>query len=127
MSSTMLIRFCAYTLLFAMTLQSLYRSIMTVEYHINLTEYIAQCLNTDRPELLCNGRCILMDKIHQAEDEQGKNNTFQSDYSSWYLHKEVPSFLMENLRASTINKPIIHSQVDYLFNFHTRIFRPPIA
>ena len=28
--------------------------------------------NTDRPELLCNGRCILMDKIHQAEDEQGE-------------------------------------------------------
>ena len=51
-----------------------------------------------------------------------KNNTFQSDYSSWYLHKEVPSFLMENLRASTINKPIIHSQVDYLFNFHTHFF-----
>lgn len=123
----MLIRFGAYILLFALTLQSLYRSIMTVEYHVNLTEYIAQCLNKDRPELHCNGQCILMSKIHEGETDNGKTNIFHYDYSALYLHTEVSSLQLDMVKLRANERPVIIPQADYLYNYHARIFRPPIA
>jgi hypothetical protein len=34
-----------------------------VEYYIKMEVYIEQCTNKKRPELHCNGQCILMQKI----------------------------------------------------------------
>src|SRR3546814_3580685 len=81
-----LIRFCAYILFAALTLQSFYRSIMTVEYQIHLPAYIAKCINKDQPQLHCNGQCALMKKIEDKEDKEAKKNLVVYEYSSLYVH-----------------------------------------
>jgi hypothetical protein len=45
-----------------------------IEYVIN-QDYIAEflCINTDKPELDCNGKCYLMQMLQQQEDEKKQN------------------------------------------------------
>lgn len=33
------------------------------EYYVKMDVYLEQCINKDRPELHCNGQCILMQKL----------------------------------------------------------------
>lgn len=37
-----------------------------LDYFIQLEEYQAKCVNKARPELACNGQCILMQKLKAA-------------------------------------------------------------
>ena len=45
-----------------------------IEFIIN-QDYIAEflCINTDKPELECNGKCYLMQMLQEQEDEKKQN------------------------------------------------------
>jgi len=122
-----LIRFCAYVLFFALTLQSFYRSIMTLEYQIHLPDYLAKCINKDRPQLLCNGQCVLMQKIREKEKDETKKNLVVYEYNSLYVHNGrtvlTPHQPKEEINQSHFSPYLI----DYRFNYNTPVFRPPIS
>jgi|SRR5690606_5977003 len=39
-----------------------------IEYYFQLDAYLAACANRDRPELHCNGQCVLMQKLKASQD-----------------------------------------------------------
>ena len=41
-----------------------------VEYYVKWDQYQANCINKAKPELQCNGQCILMQKIKASTGEQ---------------------------------------------------------
>ena len=45
-----------------------------IEFVIN-QDYIVEflCINTDKPELQCNGKCYLMQMLQEQEDEKKQN------------------------------------------------------
>ncbi|MCU0386723.1 MAG: hypothetical protein MUE38_11890 [Flavihumibacter sp.] len=43
---------------------------MVVNYYTNKQEFLANCENKSRPELACEGKCILMKKIKAAEQKE---------------------------------------------------------
>ncbi|MGO1787110.1 MAG: hypothetical protein ACTHZ7_08545 [Sphingobacterium sp.] len=120
-------RFFTYILLISLTLQSFYRSIAAMEYQIHLPEYIARCINKDKPELHCNGQCILMEKIREKEKEESKQNLLVYEYSSLYVHKEYAIFTMLQPAEDAQEEPTMSYRVDYHFDYNTPIFRPPIS
>src|SRR6186713_147970 len=66
MKSTLAISFL---LLYGLTL---IRPILPlVDYYIRLERYKKECINKARPELLCNGQCILMQRL-KAANVQGR-------------------------------------------------------
>lgn len=40
-----------------------------IEYAFKLDVYLAQCVNKGRPEMQCNGQCVLMRKLRAADVE----------------------------------------------------------
>src|SRR5690606_6824622 len=119
-------RFCTYILLVALTLQSSYRSIMAVEYQIHLPEYLAKCINKDRPQLHCNGQCVLMKKIEEKEKEETKKNIVVYEYSSLYVHKENTIYTLYQPNEEAHQSHFSPYLIDYTFNYNTPIFHPPI-
>ncbi len=122
-----MIRFCAYILLAALTLQSFYRSIIAVEYQIHLPEYLARCINKGQPELQCNGQCVLMKKIEEKEKEDTKKMLVVYEYSSFYVLSGHTFFTMHPPKAAINLSHFSPYLIDYAFNYHTPIFHPPIA
>jgi len=98
-----------------------------VEYAINY-DYVSKvlCINKDKPELHCNGKCQLMKKL-----EQQKKEDFQS---LRILIEEYPIGFVELLEIST--NPLLklkqkRSNYNYLSNYSylylKSVFHPPIA
>lgn len=119
--------FSTYILLLALTLQSFYCSIMTVEYQLHLPDYIAQCINKDRPQLHCNGQCLLMKKIKEKEKKESKKDALAYKYSTPYLHKECTIVNLYEVEEESFQRSLFSYQNEYRFIYHNSIFRPPVS
>ena len=53
-----------------MLIKSLLMPIVYIDFKLN-QEYIATvlCINRDKPEMQCNGHCVLMQKMNEAQDQ----------------------------------------------------------
>jgi len=100
---------------------------MAVDYQIHLPDYIAKCINKDKPQLHCDGQCVLMKKIREKEEEETKKNLVAYEYSTHYVHKERIIFTVHKTNDEVGDKTFPPYLVDYKFTYHTPIFRPPIA
>lgn len=60
-------------LLIAFVLQSFSQVLIMGDYLINIQDYIASCVNKDKPEMHCNGQCQMAEKM-QEENNNDKNN-----------------------------------------------------
>ncbi|MFD2597638.1 hypothetical protein ACFSQ3_01635 [Sphingobacterium corticis] len=120
-------RFLTYMLLIALTLQSFYRVVMTLDYQIHLPDYLAKCINRDKPELHCNGQCILMQKIRDKERQESESKLATYEFSLVYIHQE--SLSLETIKPIEEVAPI--SGAGYFVrkpsNHLSDIFRPPMA
>lgn len=117
--------FCTYILLIALTLQSFNRSIMFMEYQIHLPNYLSQCINKDKPQLQCNGKCVLMQKIKEKEQKETKKNLVAYEYSPLYLHNEYIVFTMDKPNEVIQEEHFLHYLINYTFKYNNSIFRPP--
>lgn len=67
----MVFRFLITSLLIAsLFVQSFQVPMMVVNYYTNKNEFLANCENKSRPELACEGKCVLMKKIKAAEQKE---------------------------------------------------------
>lgn len=119
--------FCTYLLFIALLMQSFYRGMLTLDYELNLPEYLAKCINKDRPELNCNGQCVLMQRIKSKEKEETKKNMVIYEYSSHYIHKEYSSLPTFQIFEEIIEKPFSAYRIAYSYHYQGSIFRPPLS
>ncbi len=104
-------------------------SVITV-YELN-KEYIAQnlCVNKDKPELQCNGKCYLkkqLDKTDQNSKTDNKSNSLKADITDIVLCNK--NILLSSLHLSEPTQThSIYSkkfiETDHIYSF----FRPPEA
>jgi hypothetical protein len=47
---------------------------LELDYKLNFSAYLEQCLNKDKPELKCNGQCKLARKINDAGERDRKSD-----------------------------------------------------
>lgn len=100
---------------------------MVADYQIHLPEYLEQCINKDKPQLHCNGQCVLMKKIKEKEQEDAAKNMVVYAYSALYVHKDytvLPTYHPEIIVDTTPFSPYL---LDYRFTYDNTVFRPPIA
>ena len=92
-------------------------------------DYIAEnlCENKDQPELECNGKCILMQKLKMAEEPQPNSQPIpeilQFELSGYVTQSESesPSFLLVSDRLLYFNT----SQNLPTTGYYGDIFHPP--
>lgn len=100
---------------------------MTMEYQIHLPDYLAKCINKDKPQLQCNGQCVLMKKIREKEKEEAKKNLVVYEYNNLYVHKEctkIPTQVQADETEKAYFTPYL---TNYAFTYITPIFHPPVA
>ena len=95
-----------------------------VEYVINY-DYISKvlCINKDKPELRCNGKCQLMKKLQQQEED---------DFNSLQVNmKEYPVGFVnilnfnQNKIIPTDKLKIFSSKNNYFYVYNSEVFHPP--
>ena len=93
-------------------------------YELN-KDFIAKelCINRDKPQLNCNGKCFLTKKIAEAEKKQESNERkTQKDLSQ-------QTMLISSFKVAFFNHSIKKSfpiyRKDYSITFYTAIFHPP--
>ena len=95
-----------------------------VEYAINY-DYISKvlCINKDKPELACNGKCQLMKKLEKQQDD---------DYKSLRISMEeypigfVTILNIETQKSfSSISEKHFNYNRNYFYLSSDKIFHPP--
>lgn len=102
------------------------RPVMPLANYLINQDYIAEflCINKDKPELECNGKCYLEKQLKEASEEKEKN---------------LPAIAMEEYPIGIIDfiiflseKPIIETSTcdvqyynNYKFSYLNQIFHPP--
>ena len=124
----MLIRFTAYFLFVAMISSNCSRIFVYAGFQVN-QKYVAEtlCINKSRPWLHCNGKCYFMKKIHQAEENDKKQQAKDN------LNRLEISFFQEPFRLSFIEPTTLQAAKSsfpaYTYQYSSRyietIFRPP--
>jgi len=56
--------------LFVFYTVALVRPVYPLEYMVRLEEYKARCINKAKPEMHCNGKCVLMQKLRALNREE---------------------------------------------------------
>jgi len=94
-----------------------------VEYAINY-DYISKvlCINKDKPELQCNGKCQLMQKLEKQQDDDFKSlRIVQEDYPIGF----VELLKITSRKVISVKKEVFSSVNNYLYLFITSVFHPP--
>lgn len=85
------------------------------------------CINKAKPWMRCNGRCYLMNKVKQVEENEKKQASKDFRLAMqmvWYIH---PSNLQEGVSIRNAGSPDF--QILYKYNYYNQynssIFRPP--
>ncbi|WP_134088025.1 hypothetical protein [Olivibacter sp. XZL3] len=68
-----------------------------------------------------------MKKIREKEKEETKKNLVVYEYSSLYVHNGRTVYTMQQPKEETCQNHFSPYLIDYRFNYHTSIFRPPIS
>lgn len=121
-------KIAAVILLLAFAGQSFNQGFYYLSYVVNKAEYVKRCENKFRPQLNCNGQCLLMKKIKEQEKrEQGQSPEMKlaakvevlSSKSSFLLYATLPAVINKS------NFTIVNtgSPIDQPSSF----FHPPSA
>lgn len=95
-----------------------------VEYAINY-DYISKvlCINKDKPELNCNGKCHLMQELEkQKEDDFNSLRISMKEYPIGFI--ELLSIPKTNVIHFKKEKPSFYQQA-YSFLADVSVFHPP--
>lgn len=94
-----------------------------VEYAINY-DYISKvlCINKDKPELKCNGKCQLMQKLEKQQDDDFKSlRIVQEDYPIGFIEL----LKITSKKIVGVKKGVFSSTNNYSYLFVKQVFHPP--
>ena len=108
-----------------MFLQSFSRFVIEADYFINIAYIVKNmCVNTEKPQMHCNGKCYLSKKMkEQAKQEQqvplAKKVKFDTDL---FYTSVIPRLDVTPRYVRIEYKRVSHTK---LSTFPTFVFRPP--
>ena len=125
----MLRRLITYFLLFSILSVSLAPAFIVAGFELN-RDYIGTtlCINRDKPQLHCNGKCYLMKKLKAAEENERKENTrLKMENFSGYF--DINTFTTLKTRFFMVSdfKPVIRYTSFYISRVSGSIFKPPMS
>lgn len=124
----MLKRLLAIGLIVAMISVNFSRFVAYASFQVN-KDYIAKvlCENKSRPEMHCNGKCYLMKKLKQAEENEKKqsvkDNFGQLDTS--FFQQSSEHTLVQLILISVVQNNFPIYSYKYCNHYIKVIFRPP--
>ena len=95
-----------------------------LEYATN-KEYIAKvlCINQDKKELNCEGKCFLAERIKTGQEQKDKDTSLNNEEVKLYCFQAEPQLPLNSFKPNSIfpqNNKTIHFQT-----YYSGIFHPP--
>ncbi|MDM1044767.1 hypothetical protein HX004_06790 [Myroides sp. 1354] len=106
-----------------------FKPVLPVVEYVVLYDYIKNelCVNKDKPELECNGKCHLKKEMAHASDnkaEKSKVNFASAEVQIMYYQAlDTESALVFNPYRITNDRAVTSL---YTFSFSNLLFRPPV-
>ena len=105
------------------------KPIIPVLEYVAFYDYIKTelCVNRDKPELACNGKCYLMRQLSKASDDEKEKKHFSTETSLVFFQKIEDDFGIQSFTYTL--KPKINSEYSDIYSYLEKdsIFRPPIV
>ncbi|MEM6813016.1 MAG: hypothetical protein AAF600_01325 [Bacteroidota bacterium] len=114
------------TLIITLHAQPVANGVVVLDFLLN-QEYIKEflCINKERPEVACNGKCYLMQQLKETQKKKEKDIPVL-----WSSRLEfiLMSFEEEQIEAQKIirKETFFWNDISYPFLFEKDIFHPPI-
>ncbi|WP_044202188.1 hypothetical protein [Echinicola pacifica] len=107
-------------------LNSMVFSVIKMDYAMN-KQYIIDnfCVNQDKPEMHCDGKCFLMEKLNEAkqqQEDQPGSIDFSRDFGLFILQENTIGFISNHLITYIHQSPYAPS---ILNKASMDIFHPP--
>ena len=115
----------AILLLFAFAVQSFNGVIIIINYYANTASYSKDCVNRFRPQLKCEGKCVMMKKMIEAEkkDRQAPQPALEMK-NDVYTSNTITNFSIDFVIADRHNHYTMYSAKSSP-GFLQSIFHPP--
>ena len=117
--------FSVILILAAFALQSFNRAFIVVDYFANTTSFLKKCENKARPQMHCNGKCVMLKKLKEAEkqEQQAPERKWQFQTELFSQQSFLSSAESDLISVSNFIYPRIRSFVTDGFN--RAVFHPP--
>ena len=99
-----------------------------MEYVVNY-DYISTvlCINQDKPELECNGKCALMKSIEKStQEEHNEQGVVKSEFQLLF-HQNTEESLVDSKSILEKKSKILSAESAYNYNTVFGLLRPPIS
>ena len=116
----------AILLVAVVTFSSSYKSFIRFSYEINKLEIIEKfCINKDKPDLKCDGKCHLKATLDKVDEDNNMSNEAESSSQNQLLLFKVD---FNSIKVTAFTKGIkLISKYNNLYSYLTQasIFHPP--
>lgn len=113
-------------LITAMLTQSMSRGIIVLSYFTNKKAYERYCVNKARPQLHCDGKCQVAQKIKQEEERDQKDPLKSSRFSEVVFINQNAFIPIEPVfTAIPANTYLLPLSIGHTAAFSSTFFHPP--
>lgn len=106
-----------------------FKPVLPVVEYVVLYDYIKNelCVNKDKPELACNGKCHLTKELANASDtDTDKGRTHFASAELQLIYYQAIEVINCTVNYPTLHTPILSVEDQYSFSHSTLLFRPPV-
>jgi hypothetical protein len=98
-----------------------------IDFKLN-QDYIAKvlCINREKPQLECNGQCILMEKMKNTQDSENPEQSQSSKSQLLEIFSELTT-IFHPLIFPTVEEKFFEYTEQALVSYLSQIFHPPQA
>ncbi len=118
------------TATFILSLFMLFKPVLPVAEYVVLYDYIKNelCINKDKPELKCNGKCHLKKEMAKASntDSDKEKHRFSTTENHIAVYQEILFDSVVAFLPLCIQKALFSYKITYHFSFTNLVFRPPV-
>ncbi|MBN2868671.1 MAG: hypothetical protein JXK08_08380 [Flavobacteriaceae bacterium] len=104
-------------------------SIVNYSYYAFNIDYIIEtyCVNTDKPQLSCNGKCHLAKQLQATSDKTSKDNikVLSETFMPVFFHK-VSEIDLTSIEILELQKDFFPNSL-YRLDVKNSVFKPPIV
>lgn len=117
-------RIVVLVLLVAFAMQSFQKSLIILDYYANTSIFAQNCVNKDRPELKCKGKCQMLKKL-QAEEKKARQQPEQKGENKIELQYPLQTASLYTPQFSAVTSIYQTLAVTPPTDLSLAIFHPP--
>ena len=120
---------CYNALIFTLFFSLAFRTLIPFTIYFTFQEKIKEtlCINLDKPEIMCNGKCFLAKQLNQVEDHQHSSNIQKNiQFGDVFIADEIDFFPHEQCK-SIVKKQFTFWINNYFFQWKISLLKPPIV